>query len=74
MDNTITLIRPRAIHIVCPLCNGQQKFEMVKDDSFNAIWFPVYPFCCEVMRNSDTNEWNELIDHLIVKALLKDLN
>lgn len=48
--------------INCPLCHQKQMMEYDKTDK---VWFPITPFCCDVMRTADTPEWNALIDKAI---------
>ena len=47
--------------IYCPVCKRQQTMERV----IGHIWIPVAPFCCDIMRNSDTPEWNALIEEAL---------
>lgn len=48
--------------IVCPVCKRNQQMLYEKHSK---VWFPIAPFCCEVMRTVDTLEWNQLIDKLL---------
>lgn len=68
MGNVIELekYRTKSLRIRCPTCKRIQKMRYYKPDD---IWFPVAPFCCAIMRNADTDEWNHLLDKEIQKAL-----
>ena len=58
----------QSLHIDCPVCHQSQKLAL---DSKSKVWFPVSPFCCEVMRMADTPDWNSILDGLIAKAINK---
>jgi hypothetical protein len=65
MDNIVKLERRRigkSVRIRCPICKRKQKMRQHVQDK---IWFPISPFCCDVMRNTDTPEWNKLLDQAI---------
>ena len=55
----------RTVDIKCPLCNRVQSMSRAS----LTTWFPVAPFCCEVMRQADTPEWNLLLDQALESVL-----
>lgn len=58
--------RTKCLYIRCPLCKHKQKMKYNKSDN---VWFPISPFCCDIMKNADTEVWNNLLDIEIQKAL-----
>lgn len=36
-------------------------------DRKSEIWFPVSPYCCAIMQEADTPEWNNLLDLELAK-------
>lgn len=59
------LLIPVSFCIICPACKQKQRM-----DSDENIYFPVSPYCCEVMQYRDTKEWNTKLDEAIRKAIL----
>lgn len=57
--------------IICPCCKRKQT--MVKD-IFSNVWYPFVPFCCDVMRNADTVEWNKQLDKAIDDQIMLNIN
>lgn len=54
--------------ITCLVCKRKQVFE---HDIISGVNFPVQPFCCDIMRNSDTPEWNKYINEQLESATWK---
>ncbi len=62
VENNVVPLR-RHIIIDCPMCRRAQKLEYAND---SRVYFPVPPFCCSVMKEADTVEWNNQLDKKIL--------
>jgi hypothetical protein len=48
-----------SLKIKCPHCQKRQRMVYAR---YTRVWFPVAPYCCEVMGIADSDEWNQALD------------